>query len=282
MRAHAMMFPLALAGSVTVHLVAAGQSPEATAPQLAGGEVAGEVALGSSFADLVAGVAVPVTVPVTGAAQAAAPVAGSVHPTTVTAPAHSPTVPVTASVTPAIAPVVSKAATAVVAVASVAPSPRPEAVAVRNEPIKTVVKAVKETKPEVRALRETAPVRGNASQNAAAGRLDGQATGQAATSSGARESTATQVGGKEMKRYHALVLRRIDRTPKRSAGAKGATLVGLGIAADGGIAMLRVLQSSGSATVDQVALDQVRRAGPFDPTPTAAQINLSLKVESKG
>ncbi|MEM6276248.1 MAG: TonB family protein [Pseudomonadota bacterium] len=50
-----MLIPLALAGSLGTHVVLAGLSPERTATE-PGGDVAGEVALGSAFADLVVGV----------------------------------------------------------------------------------------------------------------------------------------------------------------------------------------------------------------------------------
>ncbi|MEM1374763.1 MAG: energy transducer TonB [Pseudomonadota bacterium] len=49
------LLPLALAGSVGTHVVLAGLSPEHHVVE-PGGDVAGEVALGSAFADLVAGV----------------------------------------------------------------------------------------------------------------------------------------------------------------------------------------------------------------------------------
>ncbi|WP_138469291.1 TonB family protein [Poseidonocella sp. HB161398] len=271
------LFLLALGGSVALHLALAGAAPEPAPPVPQGGAVAGDVALGSSFADLAAGRMAPVA----GTAARTAPVPPAAARPAETVTAAPRQAAMTAPVAPAATarPVLPTAAgpAGAVSAAAAPESPRPEArPAERPQPQHRAEPARSAPEPP------SAPPRGNAPVTAAAGQAEGRAEARKAETTRAERSASEQAGGRAVKRYQAQVLRRIDRAPKRSAGARGAALIGLGIEAGGGIAVLRVVKSSGDQRIDAAALDQVRRAAPFGQTPTGRRLDLTVRVESKG
>ena len=53
------------------------------------------------------------------------------------------------------------------------------------------------------------------------------------------------------------------------------------IALDGGLAAVTVLQSSGNAAFDQIALDHIRRSAPFRAPPTDARPGYSFEFVGK-
>ena len=87
-------------------------------------------------------------------------------------------------------------------------------------------------------------------------------------------------------RWQSKVLAWINkhkRYPKaaRSRGEQGTVRVSFAINASGGIVSARVSRSSGSAELDQAALDMVRRASPVPAPPpeiAGSRLNLSLPV----
>lgn len=57
---------------------------------------------------------------------------------------------------------------------------------------------------------------------------------------------------------------------------------GFSIAPDGGLAGVQILQSSGNAALDRIAVDHIRRSAPFPaPPPTATARNYSFEVVGK-
>jgi protein TonB len=123
--------------------------------------------------------------------------------------------------------------------------------------------------------------RGNAKVNSKVGQDNGTAAGKKAQSS-AQKGQAKQVGQGAERTYKRKVLRKIARVPKKRTGAKGLALVGMVIAADGRIASVGIVRSSGHSGIDQMAIETVRRARGFDPTPTGARMKLVVEMKSKG
>lgn len=81
--------------------------------------------------------------------------------------------------------------------------------------------------------------------------------------------------------YGAEVMKKIRKTKKHKAGARGTAVVGFQVSGSGGLALARIIRSSGSPTLDQVALDHIRRAAPFAPPPPGAETRFSFEFVGK-
>ena len=69
----------------------------------------------------------------------------------------------------------------------------------------------------------------------------------------------------------AAKLRRVLKFPKSAvSGSRGETQVAFTVLSDGSATGIRIVSSSGSAVLDQAAIDAVKRASPFPPIPTEA------------
>lgn len=261
-------FFIATGVSLGLHMGAMGLMSEPTPPAMDGGSVTGKVALGMGFADLVAGTNTP-PVDMT---QPVAPIAmttpAPVQPVTVQRPAQ--TAP----------PVITETAASS---AAESPALHPEIAPPITVPLETLTATdATPTPPKPPAPKQQSA--GNGEVNQTKGQQDGTKTASQAEKNKKAEapSNATQAGDGAIKSYQTYVLRRIARTPKRSAGARGTALVGLAIAPSGQISAVKIVKGSGHSGIDQVAVDQVRRAGPFKPTPTGQTVRVVVRVESKG
>ncbi|MEJ8560490.1 TonB family protein [Yoonia sp. GPGPB17] len=128
---------------------------------------------------------------------------------------------------------------------------------------------------------DAAPARrGNAEVNAARGQQAGSEGGTVAQSSGAQQTSAQQVGQGEVNDYKSRVASRVIRVADRmrSRGSSGDVVVGMQIAGSGHLAAATVVQSSGNQAADTIALDAIRRAAPFDPTPGGQGITFRFAV----
>lgn len=280
------MFGAALAGSLLVHVGLAGVAPERPAPQLDGGDVAGEVALGLGFADLVAQTQAAVRAPPPARTAPAQPRAVAAPPGQVPLGALAEVSETLQATTPlaAAAPLKSRRATA----PEVAPAPTPKPVTqperLPAQPVEPVPEPTPKPAPKAdpQTPRAETAQTGNAKTNQRKGQESGQASGkQAETTAKATKSTAKTAGSGAVKSYQRSVLRQIARVPKKSAGAKGKALVGVTIAGSGAIGEARIVRSSGHAAIDSIALAHVRRAGPFKPTPTGQAIRVVVQFDSK-
>lgn len=236
-------------------------------PALDGGEVTGEVALGMGFVDLVSGVANAVpkeTVPVSNFAQIV-----PISPKHTTAPAAT-ALPLQPMASPSVSPTRPQDTVMAKPVTDAAPPPRLTSVEAKDVT----------PQPPSPPKQKT----GNSEANQRKGQSDGKATAKRAevTRKSAEPTKATNAGNGAEKSYQTYVLRRIARVPKRSAGAKGAALVGLAISPTGGIQDVRIVKGSGHAGIDKTAVDHVRRAGPFKAPPHGKSVRLVVRVESKG
>lgn len=111
-----------------------------------------------------------------------------------------------------------------------------------------------------------AQVRGNSDRNERRGASSGTGEAGGATAQGAG-AVASVAGNGAVENYGGTVMRRILKTRKVRSPAQGLAVIGFAIAPDGRLASLRVLRSSGSAVLDAVALDHLRRAQPFPKPP---------------
>ncbi|MFQ6554223.1 TonB family protein [Aestuariibius insulae] len=130
---------------------------------------------------------------------------------------------------------------------------------------------------------EQAPSRGNrAQQNQTAGSAQGTqraTSAQAGVSSGQAVEAGTTAAATN---YPGEVMRRISRVPKPRVGSRGLAVVSFSIAASGGLQSASIAQSSGSARLDQAALQVIQRAAPFPPPPAGARRSFSIRIEGAG
>lgn len=90
-----------------------------------------------------------------------------------------------------------------------------------------------------------------------------------------------EAGGREAARYGDVVMRQIARSPRRKAPDRGVVTVGFEIGSDGGLLRVAIVGSSGSAALDQMAVDHIRRAAPFPPPPEGARTRFGFEFEGK-
>lgn len=240
---------------------------------LPGGSIAGEVSLGTSFANLVSGT-------VSGDAGAeqltppaeAAPVARITPARPVTVTTSRPAVLRSASpVIIAAAPApLSASVTPTEARAALAPQQSTRPMARPPEPDRTAA-----TNPQQTLARQ-----GNAEVSATLGQQTGSARGSVAQSNAATQTTGRQVGQAEISDYTSRVAARVIRVAERmrSRGAEGDVIVGMQITASGGLSAVTIVQSSGNSRADAIARDAIARAAPFDPPPGAQPISVRFGV----
>lgn len=96
---------------------------------------------------------------------------------------------------------------------------------------------------------------------------------QAAASASASAPSAgarPEGGGLSPDAYARAVLKKVRSTKRQSGVGRGVAVVGFTIATDGGLRSVQLLQSSGNADLDEVALDHIRRSAPFPAPPQEA------------
>lgn len=151
------------------------------------------------------------------------------------------------------------------------PALQPEA---RPEPTirpKPRPKAKPQPKPEV--PRDSAAAEKAAPRDQAAPALSASAPGAVAKPKG---------GGVSPDAYAKAVLKKVRSTKRKSGAGQGVAVVGFTVAADGALRQVQVLQSSGNAALDEVALDHIRRSAPFPaPPPEALKRGYSFEFVSK-
>ena len=123
---------------------------------------------------------------------------------------------------------------------------------------------------------EEKPVREKARPKAVA-----EVSGETAVAPRTAESKAKTPGGMSPAAYAKAVMKKVRATRKASGAGKGTAVVGFSIGADGGLAGVRLLQSSGNAALDRVAQDHIRRAAPFPAPPPGAGRSYSFEFVGK-
>jgi protein TonB len=138
------------------------------------------------------------------------------------------------------------------------PKPKPEKPA-KPKPEQTAAKPKKET--------------AEASSKPAAA-----AAGAAAPKAAEKATGAPKVSAAS---YAKSVMKKVRGTKKKKAAGRGSVTVGFTVAKDGGLASVKVLNSSGNADLDRIALDHIRRAAPFPPPPEGVGRNFSFEFVGK-
>lgn len=299
---------LAMVLSVSLHLSAMAALVPRDAVLVQGGGAQAEAAQGNAFADFAEG-AIPVAPGAQAGAAAvvvAAPSAAMVPPvvpalTTAAVSPQTPQPPRPAERSDAVMQAPAEPVVEMAPVSSVDPAANPAAPAAQPEPnplpataASPVSPSVLESVPEVAvpevAVREAtadtprpraraaggpSQAAGNATQNARRGTAEGR-EGARAAEAGAG-AAASAAGNAAASNYPGEVMRRIQRTRQVRTNARGRAIVGFTVATNGALATVSLQRGSGSAELDRIALDHIRRAAPFPPPPHGAQRAFSFE-----
>ncbi|TSE12000.1 TonB family protein [Mesorhizobium intechi] len=170
----------------------------------------------------------------------------------------------------------------------VAPTPRPDnrSVAARTEtPAQPSAQAesaempvVAPDQPPIPSARPTPAAAPSTAADEKRGTADGQDRLAQAASNGKRQNEA---GSAAESSYRSDVIGKLGRVyravpPSLQATARTNTVVTFVIGRQGNIDELRIVESSGSATFDQIVLGFVRKAAPFPPIPPKAGNSLEF------
>jgi periplasmic protein TonB len=255
--------------------------------------------LGNSFADVAAGSAVSVPGPSTilatpVAAASGIPEKGIIRPTETSSAKPLPLI--TAPTNAAVASVPdARVAAAPAALAPVSPETTVTGTEAAEgaAPLEASLRPRPRPEPETLAAPDPAPPRPRAAEPAppsgtlrgaeaeSAGVAEGVAEGTSRDADGQGEAAAT-AGNAGASNYPGVVMRKINRTRKPKVGARGTATVGFEIAANGALARLVILNSSGNAAIDAAAMDHLQRAAPFPPPPAGAERRFQVAYESRG
>lgn len=121
-------------------------------------------------------------------------------------------------------------------------------------------------KPEAKAKREEP--RADEPERAEQPASSASAPGAAAKAEG---------GGVSPAAYAKAVLKKVRATKRKPVSGRGTVVVGFTIAPNGGVASVQVLQSSGDAGLDAIAVDHIRRSAPFPAPPPSAKPGYSFE-----
>ncbi|MCB5411357.1 energy transducer TonB family protein [Pseudogemmobacter faecipullorum] len=133
-----------------------------------------------------------------------------------------------------------------------------------------------EEKPVKKAEKPREKTRDKPKRKASENRAEAKASSQPAPAQASAGS-----GQASAKSYAASVMKKVNRTRKKNAGEKGTATVSFTISAGGGLAAVSISRSSGSARVDEVALDHIRRAAPFPAPPAGVNPSYSFNFVAK-
>ncbi|MCA0206425.1 MAG: TonB family protein [Proteobacteria bacterium] len=214
-------------------------------------------------------------------APQAAP-AASETPTVNAAPATAPvaSAPAAAPITPQATPL---AAAAPVTPPTTAPAPEVEVRTAAADTPRPQRRPDPETqrRPEPETRRppqqaSAAQAAGDSDRDARRGSDQGQPEATAARAA-PRQAAAAAPGNAAASNYPGQVMQRIQRVRRARVNARGTAVVAFTIAAGGGLAGVQIVRASGSAVLDQAALDHIRRAAPFPAPPEGAQRQFSFE-----
>lgn len=132
------------------------------------------------------------------------------------------------------------------------------------------VKKVERKKPKQKVVRK-AGEKGQATANATRGEVDGSADVKTASVGGQKKGNSSMAGNAAVSNYPGKVRNKINRAKRRARGGESGTAVVSFVVGSGGQASgIRIARSSGSAALDQAAVDTVQRAAPFAKIPEDA------------
>jgi protein TonB len=132
------------------------------------------------------------------------------------------------------------------------------------------VKKVERKKPKQKPVKK-AGEKGKAKRNASKGEVDGSADVKTAAVGGQKKGNSSAAGNAAVTNYSGKVRNKINRAKRRvSGGDRGSVVVSFVVGSGGQASGIRVARSSGFPSLDQAAVDSVRRASPFPKIPEAA------------
>jgi protein TonB len=138
----------------------------------------------------------------------------------------------------------------------VTPTPKPKVVT-RETPKPVEKKATP---------KKTAGSKGEGQQDSQRGVAEGNSAAKSDSNSQAAGNN-NGVGTAAYANYDGKVRSRIRRAIRRPRGVEGTVVVAFSVNGAGGLTSVRVVNGSGVAEIDQLAVDAVRRAAPFGTTP---------------
>ncbi|WP_242217649.1 cell envelope integrity protein TolA [Shinella zoogloeoides] len=132
------------------------------------------------------------------------------------------------------------------------------------------VKKVERKKPKQKVVKKAGD-KGNAKANATKGEVDGSADVKTASVGGQKKGNSSMAGNAAVSNYPGKVRNKINRAKRGGRnGERGTAVVSFVVGAGGQATGIRLARSSGSAALDQAAVDTVRRAAPFAKIPEGA------------
>ncbi|EJZ17718.1 TonB family protein [Rhizobium sp. Pop5] len=153
----------------------------------------------------------------------------------------------------------------------VTPKPKPKLVA-QEKP-----KPVEKKRPP----RKAAGSQGDAQQDLVQGVAEGDRSAQSDRNSRGVSSN-DGIGSAAFANYDGKVRSRIRRAIRTPRGVEGTVVVSFSVNGSGGLTSVRVVNGSGVPEIDQIAIDAIRRAAPFGPTPGGngrSFISLPISIE---
>ncbi|MCJ8052815.1 energy transducer TonB [Shinella curvata] len=132
------------------------------------------------------------------------------------------------------------------------------------------VKKVERKKPKERPVRKAGDD-GKSAQSLKKGSIDGSDEAKTEAVGGQKKGNSSVAGDAAVSNYKGKVRNKINRAKRRvKGGDRGTVVVSFTVGAGGQASGIRVARSSGSAALDQAALESVQRASPFPKIPESA------------
>ncbi|SMX30864.1 cell envelope integrity protein TolA [Octadecabacter ascidiaceicola] len=134
------------------------------------------------------------------------------------------------------------------------------------------------------ARQAPAAPQGNANQDARRGTVATTQNAGQATQSGQgqqADQAAVAAARQAAANYGNVVMRAISRTRRERTRSRGIAVVSFRVGSSGQLASIGIAQSSGDASLDQVAVNHVRRAAPFPAPPQGAQTSFSIQFQGQ-
>lgn len=133
-------------------------------------------------------------------------------------------------------------------------------------------------KPEPKKAETAKPKpNGNAQRNATKGRSEGRATGTVARTA-AKSGKSKEAGNAVRSNYRGLVLRKLQRAKRGKLTTKKRIIVEFKINPNGGLSFSKLIQKSGNARDDKLALSIVRRAAPYPKPPNSREALFTINM----
>jgi protein TonB len=151
--------------------------------------------------------------------------------------------------------------------AEIQPEPEvPQEIVTPTQKPKVVAQEKPKPVEKKRPPKKAAGSEGEAQQDSERGVAEGNATAQSDSNSRSAGNN-DGIGTAANANYDGKVRSRIRRSIRTPRGVEGTVVVSFSVNGSGGLTSVRVTRGSGVPEIDQVAVEAVRRAAPFGPTP---------------